>query len=185
MHIFKLVYSSWTKSNYFFSMNNYCSIFFKTLWNLLYTFMLLRASPKIITYLIWSKNIGYRLWLLRLTPLSTMLKLYHGGQFYWWSTRKKPPTCRKSLTIFITKCCIEYASPWTGFELTTLVMIGIDCIGSSKSNYYTITTIGLKTPINVIYMRRKGSWLSSEVEYFTNKFHGCNVFYTMNSGQLL
>ena len=179
MHIFKLVYSSWTKSNYFFSMNNYCSIFFQNTRK----FIIHCKDKK--PYLIWSKNIGYRLWLLRLTPLSTMLKLYHGGQFYWWSTRKKPPTCRKSLTIFITKCCIEYASPWTGFELTTLVMIGIDCIGNSKSNYYTITTIGLKTPINVIYMRRRGSWLSSEVEYFTNKFHGCRVFYTMNRGQLL
>jgi len=28
----------------------------------------------------------------------------------------------------------------TGFELTTLVMIGTDCIGSCKSNYHTITT---------------------------------------------
>ena len=139
------------KKQLFFSMNNYCSIFFKTLWNLLCTFMLLRASPKIKTYLIWSKNIGYRLWLLCLTPLSTMLKLYRGGQFYWWSTRKKPPTCRKSLTNFITKC-IEYTSPWSGFELTTLVMISIDCMGSSKSNYHWITTIGLKTPI---YMERK------------------------------
>ena len=27
-----------------------------------------------------------------------------------------------------------------GFELTTLVVIGIDCIGSCKSNYHTITT---------------------------------------------
>jgi hypothetical protein len=27
-----------------------------------------------------------------------------------------------------------------GFELTTLVVIGTDCIGSCKSNYYTITT---------------------------------------------
>ena len=26
-------------------------------------------------------------------------------------------------------CCIEYVSPWTGFELTTLVAIGIDCTG--------------------------------------------------------
>ena len=179
------MYYSWTKSNYFFSMNTYCSIFFKTLWILLYTFMLSRSSPSIKTYLIWSKNIGYRLWLLCLTSLSTMLKLYRGGQLYWWSTLKKLPTCRKSPTNFITKCCIEYASPWTGFELTTLVMIVIDCIYSSESNYSTITTIGLKTPINVIYMRRKGSWLSSEVEYFTNKFHGCNVFYTMNRDQLL
>ena len=32
------------------------------------------------------------------------------------------------------KCCIEYTSPWTGFKLTTLVVIGTDCIGSCKSN---------------------------------------------------
>jgi hypothetical protein len=27
-----------------------------------------------------------------------------------------------------------------GFELTTLVVIGTDCLGSCKSNYHTITT---------------------------------------------
>ena len=31
-----------------------------------------------------------------------------------------------------------YTSPWTGFELTTLVMIGTDCTGSCKSNYHMI-----------------------------------------------
>ena len=30
---------------------------------------------------------------------------------------------------------------WVGFELTTLVVIGTDCIGSCKSNYHTITTM--------------------------------------------
>jgi hypothetical protein len=29
---------------------------------------------------------------------------------------------------------------WAGFELTTLVVIGIDYIGSCKSNYHTIAT---------------------------------------------
>ena len=29
---------------------------------------------------------------------------------------------------------------WGGFELTTLVVIGTDCIGSCKSNNHTITT---------------------------------------------
>jgi len=29
---------------------------------------------------------------------------------------------------------------WTGFKLTTLVVIDTDCIGSNKSNYHTITT---------------------------------------------
>ena len=31
-------------------------------------------------------------------------------------------------------------SPWTGFELTTLLVIGTDCTDSQKSNYHTITT---------------------------------------------
>ena len=30
---------------------------------------------------------------------------------------------------------------WPGFELTTVVAIDIDYIGSCKSNYYTIATI--------------------------------------------
>jgi hypothetical protein len=29
---------------------------------------------------------------------------------------------------------------YAGFDLTTLVVIGTDCIGSFKSNYHTITT---------------------------------------------
>jgi hypothetical protein len=30
-------------------------------------------------------------------------------------------------------------SPWVGFERTTSMVIGTDCIGSCKSNYHTIT----------------------------------------------
>ena len=51
----------------------------------------------------------------------------------WW---RKPPTYRKSLTNFITQCCIALA----GLELTTLVVIGTDCIGNCQSNYHKITT---------------------------------------------
>ena len=50
------------------------------------------------------------------------------------NTRRKLPTCRKSLTNLITQCCIEYTSPWAGFYLPTLVVIGTDCISSFQPN---------------------------------------------------
>ena len=45
---------------------------------------------------------------------------------------------------------------WAGFKLTTLVVIGTDCIGSCKSNYHTITTASLilkwwLTPSSLFY----------------------------------
>jgi hypothetical protein len=70
-----------------------------------------------------------------LTQLSTMVQLNRGGQIYWWKKPEypeKPTTCAKSLTKFLRQCSTEYTSPWTGFELTTLVVIGTDCIGSCK-----------------------------------------------------
>jgi len=47
------------------------------------------------------------------------MMLYRDDRFYWWSTLRKPPTCRKFLTNLITLRCIEYTYPWTGFEYTT------------------------------------------------------------------
>ena len=45
---------------------------------------------------------------------------------------------------------------WAGFELTTLVVIGTDCIGSCKSNYQMLTTTTAsilykcKLPLNLV-----------------------------------
>ena len=36
-----------------------------------------------------------------------------------------------------------------GFELTTLVVIGTDCIGSYKSNYHTIMTTTAPVCLNI------------------------------------
>jgi hypothetical protein len=69
-----------------------------------------------------------------LTPLSTIFPLYPSGQFYWWRKpeyRRKPLTCHKSLTNFITYIMLyRVHRAWAGFQLRTLVVIGTDCIGS-------------------------------------------------------
>jgi hypothetical protein len=58
---------------------------------------------------------------------------------------------------------------WAGFELTTLVVIGTDCIGSCNSNYHTITatTTPLKSNIsqfsNEILLKRMASqWMPTD-----------------------
>ena len=55
------------------------------------------------------------------------------------STWRKPSTCRKSDT-GKRYHIMFYRVHRAALELTNLVVIGTDCIGSNKSNYHTITT---------------------------------------------
>ena len=60
---------------------------------------------------------------------------------------------------------------WARFELTMLVVIGTNCIGSYKSSYYTITTT---TAPNIKYGRSiLLSVVSREQSFFISPMWGC------------
>ena len=103
----------------------------------------LRSSSHILTrsMLLIFRFLELGLWCL--TPISTIFQLYRGSQLYWW---RKPDSPGKNINLpqvtdKLYHIMLYQANlAWAGFKLTTLVVIGTDCIGSCKSNYHMMTT---------------------------------------------
>ena len=107
-----------------------------TKWSILYfknvstVFLLSRSKWRNTRYTNWcSEHIWFWIGLLCLTRHSAIKQLYRGCQFYWWRKLEYPEKTTDLSQVtnkHFHKMLHRVYLAWTGFELTTLMVIGTD-----------------------------------------------------------
>jgi hypothetical protein len=116
-------------------------------WNLKLTY----TTGYYLTMVMWLKI--FKIW-VRLIMFNATFNNF--SAISWRSVLLVEETGEKTTDLqqitdkFITQWYIEYTSPCVGFELTTLVVIGTDWIGSRKSNYHMYNSLATTRQITGI-----------------------------------
>jgi hypothetical protein len=84
--------------------------------------------------------------IIRMYPTSPSIIMTRGCQFYWWWKPEYPEKTTSLYHIMVHQVDLT----WVGFELTTLVVICTDGIGSCNSNYHTTTTASYISSIRLV-----------------------------------
>jgi hypothetical protein len=96
---------------------------------------------------------------------------------------EKTPTCRKSMTNFITQCGIEYTSPSAGFEHTTLVVI-LAPIATTMRSWPRLALMYITYIISVLTKYLLSQTSGSVYDTVTNSIKSSEIF-LLNISEIL